>query len=243
MHFFPCALNISARRSKPSAIVGCASSKNLRVLTWLNSLAIKPDWPRTTQRLPHLCQRPLASLRFPAFGRVCSKYARVICIAALLGTATSSRAAGESAVTSLAISGTVGGSLELAIDWNGSTGAAAPLGSVSKYSSPPEGWTKTAYSDFFEMSTTVGIKALIFNTNASDSYTLRARLASQLGSKQTWSIKVAEYTERALQTTELIVGGAVPFNTRKASMLRVTIGDDGASGSLNNIIYFTATAN
>lgn len=180
----------------------------------------------------------------------------IILAAGLAGLSNLASAAGDATGTSLAVTGSIGSSLEFVIDWNGgsaSTAAVAPLGHPSRSSATPPGWTKGEFTGYWSLTTVFYLKGNIFNSVGSSGYNVAAQLNQAPGQGMSWSLVIAGEQDllgpnpfsaaqaEPLTTVKRRYASDIPFDTRKRARAELTL-DDAAQGSANNIILFTVTA-
>ena len=165
-------------------------------------------------------------------------------------SAMSAFAAGETATGTLAVTGTIDGTLMLTLETastgvdndnlslSGSNVESAALGTISKTASAPAGWSKSVTASDWKLSTYVGVKVDKANI-ASGSHTLTAKLASVPESGISWKMGAAD-----LSTVDATVDDAGVYESTADYQLAVDIADSAADDSaIDNTITLVATAN
>jgi hypothetical protein len=171
----------------------------------------------------------------------------LILVLAVFALTAASFAANPSGAATLAVSATVAGSVQIVISQdasgaaltNGGTNAASlAFGTVSATTASANNITITNNSgaSTFTVSTPVDVKVTLANSTSSK-YTLTAQLSTNDGN--TWTVGgVAVTNGSAAQITN---NGS--YGTATSEAVAVTIPYSLTSGTVNNTITFTATAN
>lgn len=167
----------------------------------------------------------------------------VVAAVALLATATVAGAATSSGT--LTVTGTIESSISLTIESAGGTtsgtgtdAATSALGSISKYSSAPTGFTLARGASDWTLSSTVGVKVDKANLTSTD-YTLTAQLGSAPASGVTWKLNGSTLSDSA--ATTLTSTGT--YGSTGSYSWDVVLADSAAAAAIDNAMSFTATSN
>jgi predicted secreted protein len=162
--------------------------------------------------------------------------------AACLG---SNVALAETAQGTLTVSGTIESSISLTIESAGGTtsgtgtaAAASDLGSVSKYTAAPTGFTLARGASNWTLSSTVGVKVQKANLTSTD-YTLTASLGSAPATGVTWKINGDTIDDASAQT----LTSTGTYGSTGSYSWDIVVADSAAAGAIDNAISFTATSN
>lgn len=166
----------------------------------------------------------------------------------LITAATMMIATGAMADTSsgtLTVTGTVASSINLTIESAGGTtsgtgtaAATSALGSISKYSAAPTGFTLARGASNWTLSSTVGVKVNKANLTSTD-HTLTAQLGAAPASGNTWKLNGSTLSDSA--ATTLTSTGT--YGSTGSYSWDIVIADSAAAGAVDNVIQFTATSN
>lgn len=165
-----------------------------------------------------------------------------IAVVALQGV---SRASGEVSTGALFVTGTIESSISLTIESAGGTATGTgtgtvntALGSMSRFSAAPLGFTMARGLGNWTVTSNVGVQVVKSNL-ISPSYTLTAQLGSAPLSGVTWKLNGSTLND-GLPTTLTTTGAyGVTFNCG----WDITVADSAAAASIDNTIVFTAVAN
>ncbi|HEX6642894.1 MAG TPA: hypothetical protein VF215_17390 [Thermoanaerobaculia bacterium] len=167
----------------------------------------------------------------------------ILAVAVTLATASVASAATSSGT--LTVTGTVESSINLTIESAGGTtsgtgtaAATSDLGTISKYSSAPTGFTLARGASDWTLSSTVGVKVDKANLTSTD-YTLDAQLGSAPASNVTWKLNGSTLSDSA--ATTLTSTGT--YGSTGSYSWDIVIGDAAAAAAIDNSINFTATSN
>lgn len=145
----------------------------------------------------------------------------------------------------LTVTGTVESSINLTIEsaggTTGGTGTAAAtsaLGSISKFSSAPAGFTLARGASDWTLSSTVGVKVEKANLTSTD-YTLTAELGSAPASGVVWKLNGATLSDSAAAT----LTSTGTYGSTGSYSWDVVVADSSAAAAIDNSIAFTATSN
>ena len=118
----------------------------------------------------------------------------------------------------------------------GTNAASAALGSLSKYGTPPQGFTITPAATDWTLASTVGVKLLKANS-ASTAYTLNAKLSTTPGTGVVWSVGGFALNE----TTVTALTAAGVYGTTASYAWGIVIPDALPTASaIDNVIEFSA---
>jgi hypothetical protein len=145
----------------------------------------------------------------------------------------------------LTVTATVDSSINLTIESAGGTtsgtgtaAATSALGSISKYSSAPTGFTLARGASDWTLSSTVGVKVEKANLTSTD-YTLDAQLGSAPASGITWKLNGSTLSDSA--ATTLTSTGT--YGSTGSYSWDIVVADSAAAAAIDNVINFTATSN
>jgi len=170
---------------------------------------------------------------------------RLVAFASLiaLGAVGSAHAATSSGT--LTVTGTVESSINLTIESAGGTtsgtgtdAATSALGSISKYSAAPTGFTLARGASDWTLSSTIGVKVDKANLTSTD-YTLTAQLGSAPASGVIWKLNGSTLSDSA--ATTLTSTGT--YGSTGSYSWDVVVADSAAAAAIDNAISFTATSN
>ena len=170
---------------------------------------------------------------------------RLVAFASLiaLGAVGSAHAATSSGT--LTVTGTVESSINLTIESAGGTtsgtgtdAATSALGSISKYSAAPTGFTLARGASDWTLSSTIGVKVDKANLTSTD-YTLTAQLGSAPASGVTWKLNGSTLSDSA--ATTLTSTGT--YGSTGSYSWDIVVADSAAAAAIDNAISFTATSN
>jgi hypothetical protein len=167
----------------------------------------------------------------------------IICSIAIIAAATVASAATSNGT--LTVTGTVESSIDLTIESAGGTtsgtgtaAATSALGSISKYSAAPTGFTLARGASDWTLSSTVGVKVEKANLTSTD-YTLDAQLGSAPASGITWKLNGSTLSD-ASATTLTSTG---TYGSTGSYSWDIVVADSAAAAAIDNSISFTATSN
>ena len=168
---------------------------------------------------------------------------KMILTAALVLVAANASAATSSGT--LTVTATVESSINLTIQSAGGTtsgtGTAATtsaLGSISKYSSAPTGFTLARGASDWTLSSNVGVRVDKANLTSTD-YTLTADLGSAPATGVVWKLNGSTLSDSSATTLTSTgsYGGTESFSWD------IVVADSAAAAAIDNTINFTATSN
>jgi hypothetical protein len=166
-------------------------------------------------------------------------------LAVAVTLAAASVASAATSTGTLTVTGTVESSINLTIESAGGTtsgtgtaAATSALGTISKYSSAPTGFTVARGASDWTLSSTVGVKVDKANLTSTD-YTLEAQLGSAPASNVAWKLNGSTLTDSA--ATTLTSTGT--YGSTGSYSWDIVIGDAAAPAAIDNSISFTATSN
>lgn len=169
---------------------------------------------------------------------------KAVFIAAAIMMVTPAVMAATSSGT-LTVTGTVESSINLTIESAGGTtsgtgtaAATSVLGSISKYSAAPTGFTLARGASDWTLSSTVGVNVAKANLTSTD-YTLTAQLGSAPASGVVWKLNGSTLSDAA--ATTLTSTGT--YGSIGSYSWDIVVADSAAAGSIDNAIGFTATSN
>lgn len=169
---------------------------------------------------------------------------KLIMAAAVVVFSASAASAASSSGT-LTVTGTVESSINLTIESAGGTtsgtgtaAATSALGSISKYSSAPTGFTLTRGASDWTLAANVGVKVEKANLTSTD-YTLTAELGSAPASGVVW--KLAGLTLSDSSPTTINSTGA--YGSTSSYAWNIVVADSAAAAAIDNTINFSATSN
>jgi predicted secreted protein len=165
--------------------------------------------------------------------------------AAAMACLGSSAAFAATSSGTLTVSGTVESSINLTIasaggtsSGTGTAAATSSLGSISKYSSAPTGFTLARGASDWTLSSTVGVKVEKANLTSTD-YTLTAQLGSAPASGVAWKVNGSALSDSA--ATTLTSTGT--YGSTGSYSWDIVVADSAAAAAIDNSISFTATSN
>ena len=168
-----------------------------------------------------------------------------IIVAAAITLLTASVASAATSSGTLTVTGTVESSINLTIESAGGTtsgtgtaAATSALGSISKYSSAPTGFTLARGASDWTLSSTIGVKVDKANLTSTD-YTLDAQLGSAPASGIVWKLNGSTLSDSA--ATTLTSTGT--YGSTGSYSWDVVVADSAAAAAIDNAINFTATSN
>lgn len=166
----------------------------------------------------------------------------VVAVLALTVAGTASAATSSGTLT---VTATVESSINLTVESAGGTtsgtgtaAATSALGSISKYSSAPTGFTLARGASDWTLSSTVGVKVAKANLTSTD-YTLTAQLGSAPASGVTWKLNGSTLSDSA--ATTLTSTGT--YGSTASYSWDIVVADSAAAAAIDNSISFTATSN
>jgi hypothetical protein len=169
----------------------------------------------------------------------------VIAVVALcvLGVTATARAADNSGT--LTVTGTVESSISLTIESAGGTtsgtgtaAATSVLGSISKYSSAPTGFTLARGTSNWTLSSTVGVLIEKSNLTSTD-YSLTAQVGAAPASGIVWKLNGSTLSDTAPTT----VTSTGTYASTGSYSWDIVIADAAAAAAIDNVLSFTATSN
>ena len=165
----------------------------------------------------------------------------IAAVALMIGTT----AFGATSSGTLTVTGTIESSINLTIESAGGTtsgtgtaSATSALGSISKYSSAPTGFTLARGASNWTLSSTVGVQVDQANLTSTD-YTLTAQLGSAPASGVTWKLNGSTLSDSA--ATTLTSTGT--YGSTGSYSWDIVVADSAAAAAIDNSIDFTATSN
>jgi hypothetical protein len=154
-------------------------------------------------------------------------------------------ASADTSAGTLTVTGTVASSINLTIESAGGTtsgtgtaSATSDLGSISKYSSAPTGFTLARGASDWTLSSTIGVKVDKANLTSTD-YSLTAQLGSAPASGIDWKLNGSTLSDSA--ATTLTSTGT--YASTGSYSWDVVVADSAAAAAIDNTINFTATSN
>ncbi|MFL6246812.1 MAG: hypothetical protein ACJ74H_12350 [Thermoanaerobaculia bacterium] len=173
------------------------------------------------------------------------KAMKKIIVAAAITLLTATVASAATSSGTLTVTGTVESSINLTIESAGGTtsgtgtaAATSALGSISKYSAAPTGFTLARGASDWTLSSTVGVKVDKANLTSTD-YTLEAQLGSTPASGIVWKLNGSTLSDSA--ATTLTSTGT--YASTGSYSWDVVVADSAAAAAIDNAINFTATSN
>jgi len=169
---------------------------------------------------------------------------KFLVVAAITLVSASVASAATSSGT-LTVTGTVESSINLTIESAGGTtsgtgtaAATSALGSISKYSAAPTGFTLARGASDWTLSSTIGVKVDKANLTSTD-YTLDAQLGSAPASGVVWKLNGSTLSDSS--ATTLTSTGT--YGSTGSYSWDVVVADSAAAAAIDNAISFTATSN
>ena len=167
----------------------------------------------------------------------------VLILAVMTMMATAAMA--DTSSGTLTVTGTVASSINLTIESAGGTtsgtgtaAATSALGTISKYSAAPTGFTLARGASDWTLSSTVGVKVEKANLTSTD-YTLTAQLGSAALSGNVWKLNGSTLSDSA--ATTLTSTGT--YGSTGSYSWDIVVADSAAAAAIDNSISFTATSN
>jgi predicted secreted protein len=158
---------------------------------------------------------------------------------------TATVASADTSTGSLTVTGTVASSINLTIESAGGTTsgtgtatATSDLGTISKYSSAPTGFTLARGASDWTLSSTVGVKVEKANLTSTD-YTLTAQLGSAPASGVVWKLNGSTLSDSA--ATTLTSTGT--YASTGSYSWDIVVADSAAAAAIDNAVDFTAASN
>jgi hypothetical protein len=166
-------------------------------------------------------------------------------IAVLSVVAISSSAFAATSSGTLTVTGTVQSSISLTVESAGGTtsgtgtgAATSDLGTISRFSAAPTGFTLARGASDWTLSSTVGVKVEKANLTSTD-YTLTAQLGSAPASGIVWKLNGSTLSD-ASDTTLTSTG---TYASTGSYSWDVVVANSAAAAAIDNSISFTATSN
>ncbi len=151
----------------------------------------------------------------------------------------------ETSSGTLTVTGTVASSINLTIESAGGTtsgtgtaAATSALGSISKFSAAPAGFTLARSASNWTISSNVGVKVDKANLTSTD-YTLTAQLGSAPASGIAWKLNGSTLNDSS--ATTLTSTGT--YGSTGSYLWDIVVADSAAAAAIDNAINFTATSN
>jgi hypothetical protein len=170
---------------------------------------------------------------------------KLLVVAAAIAGLGSNAAFADTASGTLTVTGTVESSINLTIESAGGTtsgtgtaAATSALGSISKYSSAPTGFTLARGASDWTLSSTVGVKVDKANLTSTD-YTLTAQLGAAPASGIAWKINGSTLSDSAAAT----LTSTGTYASTGSYSWDIVVADSAAAAAIDNSIAFTATSN
>jgi hypothetical protein len=145
----------------------------------------------------------------------------------------------------LTVTGTVESSINLTIQsaggntsGTGTASASSALGSISKYSAAPTGFTLARGASDWTLSSTVGVKVEKANLTSTN-YTLIAQLGAAPATGVVWKLNGSALSDAA-ETTLTSTG---VYAATGSYSWDIVVADSAAAAAIDNTIAFTATSN
>lgn len=158
---------------------------------------------------------------------------------------TATVASADTATGTLTVTGTVESSINLTIESAGGTtgglgtsAATSDLGSMSKYSAAPTGFTIARGASDWTISSTVGVQVSKANLTSTD-YSLTAQLGSAPDTGITWKLNGTTLSDSA--ASPLTATGT--YGSTGSYAWDIVVADSAAAAAIDNAINFTATSN
>ncbi len=168
-----------------------------------------------------------------------------IAIAVAMTMMAATVAMADTSSGTLTVTGTVASSINLTIESAGGTtsgtgtaAATSDLGTISKYSSAPTGFTLARGASNWTLSSTVGVQVEKANLTSTD-YTLTAQLGSAPASGIVWKLNGSTLSDSA--ATTLTSTGT--YASTGSYSWDIAVADSAAAAAIDNAINFTATSN
>lgn len=158
---------------------------------------------------------------------------------------TATVASADTSTGTLTVTGTVASSINLTIESAGGTTsgtgtatATSALGTISKYSSAPTGFTLARGASDWTLSSTVGVKVEKANLTSTD-YTLTAQLGTAPASGVVWKLNGSTLSDSAATT----LSSTGTYASTGSYSWDIVVADSAAAAAVDNAINFTATSN
>jgi hypothetical protein len=168
-----------------------------------------------------------------------------IFVAAVLSLTFASVATAATSSGTLTVTGTIESSINLTIESAGGTtsgtgtaAATSALGSISKYSTAPTGFTLARGASDWTLSSTVGVKVDKSNLTSTD-YTLTAQLGAAPATGVVWKLNGSTLSDSAAAT----LTSTGTYGSTGSYSWDIVVADSAAPGAVDNAIDFTATSN
>ncbi|HEX7155366.1 MAG TPA: hypothetical protein VF618_28120 [Thermoanaerobaculia bacterium] len=166
-------------------------------------------------------------------------------IAVLATVAISSSAFAATSSGTLTVTGTVESSISLTIESAGGTtsgtgtdAATSALGSISRFSAAPTGFTLARGASDWTLSSTVGVKVSKANLTSTD-YTLTAQLGAAPASGIVWKLNGSTLSDSAAAT----LTSTGTYESTGSYSWDIVVANSAAAAAIDNSISFTATSN
>jgi hypothetical protein len=144
----------------------------------------------------------------------------------------------------LTVTGTVESSINLTIEAAGGTtgglgtaAATSALGSISKYSAAPTGFTIARGASDWTISSTAGVKVEKANLTSTN-YTLTAQLGGAPATGVVWKLNGS-----TLSTTATTLTATGSYGATGSYPWDIVVADSATAAAIDNAISFTATSN
>ncbi|HEX9984229.1 MAG TPA: hypothetical protein VGF69_13260 [Thermoanaerobaculia bacterium] len=168
-----------------------------------------------------------------------------LAIAVFATVAISSSAFAATSSGTLTVTGTVQSSISLTVESAGGTtsgtgtgAASSALGSISRYSAAPTGFTLARGASDWTLSSTVGVKVEKANLTSTD-YTLTAQLGSAPATGIVWKLSGSTLSDSS--GTTLTSTGS--YGATDSYNWDIVVANSAAAAAIDNSISFTATSN
>ncbi|HYC59462.1 MAG TPA: hypothetical protein VEK79_07845 [Thermoanaerobaculia bacterium] len=169
---------------------------------------------------------------------------KVIFAVAFVVLVTNAASAATSSGT-LTVTGTVTSAINLTIESAGGTtsgtgtaAATSALGSISRFSAAPTGFTLARGASDWTISASAGVKVDKANLTSTD-YTLTAQLGSAPASGVVWKLNGSTLSDSAATT----LSSTGTYGSTGSYSWDIVIANSAAAAAINNTINFTATSN
>ena len=169
----------------------------------------------------------------------------IVFAAAVMMMSASAAMAQSTSSGTLTVTGTVESAINLTIESAGGTtsgtgtaAATSALGSVSKYSAAPTGFTLARGASDWTLSSSVGVKVDKANLTSTD-YTLTAQLGSAPATGVVWKLNGSTLSDAAAAT----LTSTGTYGSTGSYAWDIVVADSAAAAAIDNAISFTATSN
>lgn len=169
----------------------------------------------------------------------------IVFAAAVMMMSASAAMAQSTSSGTLTVTGTVESAINLTIESAGGTtsgtgtaAATSALGSISKYSSAPTGFTLARGASDWTLSSSVGVKVDKANLTSTD-YTLTAQLGSAPATGVVWKLNGSTLSDAAAAT----LTSTGTYGSTGSYAWDIVVADSAAAAAIDNAISFTATSN